>query len=118
MNESVAAGSPLMERREVVAIICRVVRDVRGAPEQIDENTCLFGAQGFLDSLRLVSAVLEIEQQINESYNLEISLADNPAVSRERSPYRSVGSLADYVLAVAAEQTTLKSGHECARKDE
>ena len=96
---------PLMERSDVVEIICRVVRDVRGAPETVDENTCLFGAQGFLDSLRLISVVLDTEQQVNDSYNLAISLADNPAVSRERSPYRSIGSLADYVLALAAEQT-------------
>ena len=105
MNESSAAGLPPLERGDVVEIICRIVRQVRGAPKQVDESTCLFGAQGFLDSLRLVSVVLETEQEINDSYNLSISLADNPAVSRERSPYRSVASLADYVLAVAAEQT-------------
>jgi len=103
MTEPTAAGLPI-ERHDVVEIICRIVSQVRGAPQQIDENTYLFGAQGFLDSLRLVSVVLEVEGEINDSYNLAISLADNPAVSRERSPYRSVGSLADYVLATAAEQ--------------
>ena len=100
-----AGGARLLERSDVVEIICGVVRQVRGAPQNIDESTSLFGADGFLDSLRLISAVLEIEQEINDRYSLEISLADNPAVSREKSPYRSVGSLADYILAVAAEQT-------------
>jgi len=104
MNDS-TTGLPPMERSDVVEIICRIVREVRGAPGQVDENTCLFGAQGFLDSLRLISVVLDTEQEINDNYNLAISLADNPAVSRERSPYRSVGSLADYILAVAAGQT-------------
>ena len=105
MNEPSVPGLPPMERRDVVEIICRIVREVRGAPKHVDEKTNLFGAEGFLDSLRLVSVVLDTEQQINDSYNLAISLADNPAVSRERSPYRSVGSLADYILTVAAEQT-------------
>jgi len=105
MNEPSAAGLPNMGRRDVIDIICRVVREVRGAPQTVDENTALFGPEGFLDSLRLVSVVLDTEQQINDSYHLTISLADNPAVSQERSAYRSVASLADYVLALAAEQT-------------
>jgi acyl carrier protein len=94
-----------MERREVIDIICKIVRGAPGAPEKVDENTCLFGAKGFLDSLKLVSVVLDTEQQINDTYNIAISLADNRTVSAGRSPFRSVASLADYILEVAAEQT-------------
>jgi acyl carrier protein len=94
-----------MERREVIDIICQVVREVPGAPENVDENTRLFGSEGFLDSLKLVNVVLDTEQQINDSYNLAISLADDRSVSQKRSPFRSVASLADYILTVAAEQT-------------
>ena len=93
-----------MERSEVVDIICQIVREVPGAPEKVDENTRLFGSEGLLDSLKLVNVVLDTEQQINDNYNLAISLADDRSVSQTRSPFRSVGSLADYVLAVAAEQ--------------
>ena len=101
MNEASAGGIPI-DRREVVEIISRIVRQVRGAPQNVDENTHLFGTDGFLDSLRLISVVLDTEQEMNDKYGLAISLADNPAVSRERSPYRSVGSFADYILMVAA----------------
>ena len=104
MDEHLATGLPVMQRRDVVDLICRTVRQVRGAPANIDESTCLFGANGFLDSLRLVSVVIEIEEQVNDSYQLALSLADNPAVSRERSPFRSVGAFADYIVALA-EQT-------------
>jgi hypothetical protein len=93
-----------MERREVVDIICQIVREVPGAPETVDENTCLFGSKGFLSSLNLVNVVLDTEQQINDTYNLTISLADDRSVSQQRSPFRSVATLADYVVAVAAEQ--------------
>ena len=94
-----------MERSEAVAIICQIVREVPGAPETVDENTRLFGSEGFLSSLKLVNVVLDTEQQINDTYNLAISLADDRSVSQERSPFRSVASLADYVVAVVAEQT-------------
>jgi acyl carrier protein len=93
-----------MERCEVIDIICKIVREVPGAPGHIDEHTHLFGSQGFLDSLKLVNVVLDAEQQINDSYDLTISLADDRSVSQQRSPFRTVASLADYILAVAAEQ--------------
>lgn len=103
MNEH-STTSPL-ERREVVDMICQIVSEIPGAPQNIDEDTHLFGAKGFLDSLKLVNVVLDAEQQINDSYNLTISLADDRSVSQERSPFRTVASLADYIVAVAAEHT-------------
>ena len=97
-----------MDRQEVVEIVCQTVREfasrIPGAPEVIDENTRIFGSKGFLDSLMLVSAVLDIEQQVNDRYNVSIELADDRSVSQERSPYRSVSSLTDYILTLAAEE--------------
>ena len=94
-----------MERREVVDIICQVIREVPNAPETVDESTWIFGSKGFLNSLALVNVILDAEQQINDRYNLLISLADDRSVSQERSPFRSVASLADYILQLAAEQS-------------
>jgi acyl carrier protein len=102
MNEH-STTSPL-QRRDVVDMICQIVSEIPGAPQKVDENTQLFGAQGFLDSLKLVNVVLDAEQQVNDNYNLAISLADDRSVSQQRSPFRTVASLADYILAVAAEQ--------------
>ncbi len=92
-----------LERHDVVAMICQIVSEIPGAPEKLDETTHLFGAKGFLDSLKLVNVVLDAEQQINDNYNLAISLADDRSVSQERSPFRTIASLTDYILAVAAE---------------
>jgi len=102
--DEVSSTTLPMERRDVVNMICRIVSEISGAPKKVDETTHLFGAQGFLDSLKLVNVVLDTEQQINDSYNLAISLADDRSVSQQRSPFRTVASLADYILAVAAEQ--------------
>jgi len=96
--------SPL-QRRDVVDMICQIVSEIPGAPDKIDETTHLFGAKGFLDSLKLVNVVLDAEQQINDTYNLAISLADDRSVSQERSPFRTIASLADYILAVTAEHS-------------
>lgn len=102
--DEVSSTAPPMQRREVVDMICKIVSEIPGAPEKVDESTHLFGAQGFLDSLKLVNVVLDAEQQINDTYNLAISLADDRSVSQQRSPFRTIASLADYILAVATEQ--------------
>ena len=67
------------------------------------EETYLFGSKGFLDSLGLVSVVLDVEQKVNDLYGLSISLADDRSVSQQRSPFRSVASFADYILMLSAE---------------
>ena len=98
-----------MNRDELVALISATARDfvltaAGDAPVTVDEATRLFGSNGLLDSLGLVSVVLDVEQQINDHLNLAISIADDRAMSQQRSPFRTVGSLADYVLTLIAEQ--------------
>ena len=95
-------------RAELVELIARTVRDVTAAtpnpaPPGLDEGTRLFGRNGLLDSLTLVSVVLDVEQEVNERYGLSLSMADERSVSQERSQFRTVASLADYVLKLAAD---------------
>lgn len=59
-------------------------------------ETQLFGKGGALDSMALVSLVIAIEQAIAEEYGATLALADERAMSRSHSPFRTVGSLAAY----------------------
>jgi len=70
----------------------------------VTEETRLFGGDSPLDSTALVSLVVEVEQQVNDECGTSIVLADDRAMSQKRSPFRSVGSLADYVLLLVSEQ--------------
>jgi acyl carrier protein len=56
----------------------------------------LFGESGFLDSMSLVSLVVAVEQAIEDQFGKTVSLADEKALSRRHSPYRTIGSLAEY----------------------
>jgi acyl carrier protein len=60
-------------------------------------ETILFGANGTLDSLALVNVVADVETRVEEVFGEQITLADERAVSRRRSPFRSVESLAEYI---------------------
>jgi acyl carrier protein len=66
--------------------------------KHITEETRLFGAKSALDSLALVSLITDVEELVYEQLDKEIVLADERAMSQKTSPFRSVGSLRDYIL--------------------
>ena len=65
-------------------------------PRELSGDTALFGRDGLFDSLGLVSLVVAVEEAIEDQYGVSISLADQRAMSEKHSPFRSVGSLAEY----------------------
>lgn len=99
-----------MNRNEVMDLIVTTLHDLLASdPERADvplqEETRLYGPEGLLNSLRLVSLVLDLEQEINDRNDTAITIADSRAMSQQRSPFRTIGSLADYIVSLlAAEQ--------------
>jgi len=70
------------------------------------EDVILFGEGTVLDSLNLVNLVMMVEQNIMMETGAEVLLASEAAMSRKRSPYLSVSTLADYAVEVAANDET------------
>jgi acyl carrier protein len=60
-------------------------------------DTEIFGPAGHVDSMGLVSLLLDIEDALLEK-DIEISLNDERAMSAKNSPFRSVASLTDYIM--------------------
>ncbi|MBI2685883.1 MAG: hypothetical protein HYX27_06185 [Acidobacteria bacterium] len=71
----------------------------------ISADTRLFGGDSILDSTALVSLLIEIEQQLNDTHHVEIVIADDRAMSQKRSPFRTIGSLAEYLAVLVAEKS-------------
>ena len=85
--------------RQVVDLIIDNVnqlKDTQGL--KAPSATALFGGDGFLDSMALVTLVVAVEQAIEEKFGTNVSLADPGAMSQEHSPYRTIGALADYAI--------------------
>jgi acyl carrier protein len=86
----------------IVAAIYRAVDWINGelppdrqlvkAPE-----TRLLGSESALDSMHLVSLIIAIEREVEESFGVELTLADERALSMNASPFRSIQALADYI---------------------
>jgi acyl carrier protein len=70
-----------------------------------DKSTMLFGKEGVLDSLTLVNLIVAAEQKVQEILNIAITLADERAMSQKNSPFKSVESLASYIVVLVKEKT-------------
>lgn len=88
--------------QQVQQVVLETIDEVnQGRPDdsQLERSsqTQLFGQHGQLDSLGLVSLIVALEQRIAEEFGVAIALADEKALSRKTSPFRSVASLTEYV---------------------
>ena len=91
-----------MEKEQIAQLIFNAIDEVNQLlPEQEwlvkSIDTVLFGNKGKLDSLGLVNLIVDIEQKIEEAFEIPITLADERALSQKRSPFRTIGTLADYI---------------------
>ncbi len=67
-------------------------------------ETRLFGGNSNLDSLDLINLVVAVEQNIEDEFDVTITLADERAMSQETSPFKTVGTLTDYIEMILEEK--------------
>tara|TARA_B100000780_G_C20715024_1_gene284261 strand:- start:124 stop:429 length:306 start_codon:yes stop_codon:yes gene_type:complete len=65
---------------------------------EVNSDTRLFGGDGLLDSMGVVILLTDLEDKLDEDFGITISLADDSAMSKTRSPFRTVKSLSKYIL--------------------
>lgn len=63
---------------------------------ELDSN--IYGGNSSLDSMGLVSFIVNLEQFLEDELNKSLSLADEKAMSRKSNPYKNINTLADFVL--------------------
>lgn len=90
-------------RNQILSIIGDAITDLNDELDydhlrDISAATPIFDGDDSLDSLSLVSLIVDIEARMEDSFATELVLASEKAMSMKNSPYRSVGSLADFVL--------------------
>jgi hypothetical protein len=69
------------------------------------ENIKLFGGDGLLDSIGLVTYVVEVEERLEDEFDVSVVLADEKAMSRRTSPFARISYLVDYILEVVNEDS-------------
>jgi acyl carrier protein len=98
-----------MDRATAEAIIVRAIREVFAQtgdtpPEQLPSETVLVGPGAVLDSLGVVSLIVEVEQIVEGEHSVSVILANDKAMSQKNSPFRTIGVLAEHLLQTIAEE--------------
>lgn len=70
---------------------------------QIGPDTPLFGAAAVLDSLSLVSVIVDVEAAVSDASGRDLSLTDDRAMSQPVSPFSNVGALTAYIVLLLSE---------------
>ena len=90
-----------MNQNEIQEVVLRAIRNINMArkPEaqlEASPTARLFGAGSPLDSLGLVSLLIDIEEALQDR-GQNVTLSDAKAMSQARSPFRSVDALVTYI---------------------
>lgn len=98
-----------MTKQEITAIVINQVEQLNETfPEvqkiTVNENTVLFGNGSSIDSLSLVSVIVDLEMLFSDEHGFDISLTDDRAMTREISPFDSVTSLVEYIFEIINEK--------------
>jgi acyl carrier protein len=92
-----------MNREAILEVVLDTVRGYRLAmlakDDEVGADTQLFGRNGVLDSMGLVSVIVELEQRLSDLSGTEVSLMNDRAMSRRDNPFRTPRALADYAQA-------------------
>lgn len=88
--------------REVVFEALRNINLERSPDDQValSDETRLFGTDAVLDSLALVSVIVDVETLLADRFGANISLTDDRALSQAISPFSSVKALVEYAASL------------------
>ncbi len=98
----------MLDQEKAEEIVVRALRQVftqegLEVPAAIDRETVLVGTDAVIDSLGVVSLIVEIEQIVEAEHTVSIILANERAMSARNSPFRTVGVLSEHVVAMVTE---------------
>ena len=102
----------IMHKNQVVNTVLSCLRQMLLEMEEhnevpvdsLNESTKLLGRRSILDSMGLVTLLVNIEQRIDEDHGMTITIADERAMSQENSPFLTVKSLSEYTWLLIEEQ--------------
>jgi acyl carrier protein len=105
---TVHGGEVGSDKDRIVQLVQRSVDEINEELEDslkltMDPQAIFYGEGARVDSITLVSLIVAIEENLRREFGLSVTLANEKAMSMERSPFRTLGTIIDYVTAVVSE---------------
>jgi acyl carrier protein len=97
------------DREQVVESVLTAIENLNTQlPEEqhVEQSATakLFGQDAPLDSLGLVNLIVAVEEQLSDDLDLELTLANEKAMSRRTSPFQSADKLIDFIEELIKEE--------------
>jgi acyl carrier protein len=97
----------MLERKAAVEIVLAALKEAvdqnGGDTAAVNEDTVIVGPNAVIDSIGVVSLIVDIEQRLEMDHQVSITLANDRAMSQRNSPFRTVAVLSDHILATERE---------------
>ena len=88
-------------RKTILGAVRELYEDIGlEVPAEFSLETRLYGEGSLLDSIALVTLIVDLEEKLADQFERNLVLADERAMSRTHSPFRSIGTLVDYIEAL------------------
>jgi len=94
-----------MQREELISkmvvMLNSALADQGEGSVEAGPTSLLVGPETVVTSMGLVSFITDVESTLFETYGVELTLVSEQALSRKHSPFRTIETLADYILELA-----------------
>ena len=75
----------------------------KGVQVEKSLDSPLYGKAGRLESIDVVTLIMEVEDQVRNDFGTSITIADDRAMSQQNSPFLTIRTLTDYVAELVTE---------------
>ena len=95
-------------QEDILKIIYSSIERINEERESNDQillslDTSLFGEEAVLDSLTLVSLIVDLETAISDQFKITINLTDEKAMERSPVPFTNISNLSNYIKELLSE---------------
>ncbi len=81
----------------------------KGVQVEKSPDAVLYGKSGKLESLDFVTFIMEVEEKIRDEFGVDVMVTDENLLSKENSPFSTLGTLTEYLKGVL-EENGVKDG--------
>ncbi|HEY0322622.1 MAG TPA: hypothetical protein VGC66_16835 [Pyrinomonadaceae bacterium] len=95
----------MSKRERIVSAVYSAVDDLNsqlpsGVAIEKSPDAPLYGKSGKLESLDFVTFIMEVEEKVRAEFGVDVMITDENLLSKEKSPFSTLGTLAEYLEGV------------------
>jgi acyl carrier protein len=97
----------MIDQKAALEIVLSALREAvdqnGGDTSVVNDDTVIVGPDAVIDSIGVVSLIVDIEQRLEMDHQVSVTLASDRAMSQRNSPFRTPAVLAEHILVTEKE---------------